>query len=330
MTVQSLVRLGLIGAGHRGRAIIEAMGRTTSACLVRVSSRNPETREQVTSNCQIFPDWRTMLDPTALDGLIIAAPSDTHFTIARDALVAGLPVLIETPLAMTIADAIALKQQAMPPLVMVNHTPLAHPAYRFMKELVVGNTVGPIRGIRSYFGAYRPGEPVLWRWGAQDLALCVDLLNTSEPEELLVRRIRHKTMPEGRGETVELRFDFAKDTDVRLRLSNILEQGMHYFAIHFDQLTLVYDGSSPGTLTLYPPVADFSVPNDEGQLVALPPEDPLSNTLSWFAMAIANRVDDSESLDLGVDVVALLARCQAFLEGKTDDRLIVPSSAPGA
>ncbi|VBB69280.1 oxidoreductase, Gfo/Idh/MocA family/transferase hexapeptide repeat protein [invertebrate metagenome] len=316
MTVQSSIRLGLIGAGRRGRAIIKAIDRTTSAHLVRVGSHKMETSALVSSSCQIFPDWHAILDPVALDGLIIATPPATHFSIASHALAAKIPTLIEIPLSTTLEHAIALKKLTSPPLAIVNHTLLTHPAYRFIKELVRGHTIGPIRAIRSYFGAYCPDSPVLWNWGAQELALCVDLLNASEPEDISARYIRRHATLGGSGETVELRLDFVQDTDVevRIRLSNILEQKTHYFAVYFDRLTLVYDGSDSGTLKLHPPIPDFSVPDDTGQPVVLPMEDSLFNTISWFVVAVANRVEDTESLDLGVDVVALLERCQSVLE----------------
>ncbi len=316
MTDQSQIRLGLVGAGPRGRAIIETLDHVTDARLVRVSSSNPETRERVAPGCQIFPDWRPMLDSTALDGLIIATPPATHFAIAHAALAAGLPVLMEEPLAMTVADAVALKEQAGSALIMVNHTHLAHPAYRFIKELVTDETAGPIRAIRGYAGLRHPDVPILWTWGAQELAMCIDLLDTSEPEDLSARLVKRQHLPEGSGETIELRFDFAKGTDVRLRLSNILEEKTRYFAVHFDRLTLIYDGRGAGTLTLHPSAPDFQVPEDEGQRIELPTEDPLFNVLSWFTLALANGVEDLGSLNLGMDVVFLLARCQAMLEGK--------------
>ena len=315
MTIPSSVRLGLIGAGYRGRAIIKAIEHTKSAHLVCVGSRGSETRAYVPSSCKIFPDWRVMLDPAALDGLIVATPPATHFSISCDVLSEKIPLLIETPLTTTLEDAIALKKISSPPLIMVNHTLLAHPAYRFIKELVIGNTVGPIRALRSYIGMCSPDRSVLWHFGAQELALCIDLLNTSEPEDLSARYIRRQKTPSGYTETIELQFNFVPETDVLIRLSNSLEKAIHYLAIHFDRLTLIYDGADSGQLSLHPPVPDFSVPNDQGQKILLKKEDLLVNTITEFTMAIANRLEDSESFNLGVDVVALLARCQATLEG---------------
>ncbi len=314
MKIQSSVRLGLIGAGNRGRAIIQAIERTMGAHLVSVGSRGPETRAHVPSSCQIFPDWHAMLDSAVLDGLIIATPPATHFPITREAVALNIPLLIETPITTTIEEAIALKKITPLPLIMVNHTLLAHPAYRFIKELVTGNTVGPIRALRSYFGMYSPDRPVLWHWGAQELALCVDLLDSSVPEDISARYVRRQINPHGCYETIELQLHFMQETDVRIRLSNSLERATHYLAVHFDHLTLIYDGMNSGKLTLHPSTRDFRVPEDEGQMIQLKLENPLINTITWFVMAVANRLEDSESLNLGIDVVALLAQCQAALE----------------
>ena len=241
MTAPAEIRLGMVGAGGRGHVLMEALARTPNVRVVGVGSRNPETSGQLAAGCRVFPDWRALLEPRFLDGLIIATPPATHFAIAREALAAGLPVLLESPLALDLAEAMAVKRLASESaLVMVDHSRLAHPACRFLKELVTGGAAGPVRAIRGYAGS---GSPVdasapLWTWGARDVALCIDLLNASEPEDLSARVVKHRRTPEGEGKTIELRFDFAKDADVRLRLSNILEQETDYFAVYFDRLTL--------------------------------------------------------------------------------------------
>ena len=317
MTAPAESRLGLVGAEGRGSVFMEALARTPHVQLAGVSSHTPETLGPLAAGCRVFPNWRALLDPRLLDGLIIATKPATHYAIAREALAAGLPVLLESPLALDLAEAMDLKRLADErALVMVDHSHLAHPACRFLKELAAGGAASPIRAIRGYAGGCGPAADAsspLWTWGARTIALCIDLLNASEPEDLSARVVKYRRTSEGEGKTIELRFDFAKDTDVRLRLSNILEQETDYFAVYFDQMTLVYDGLGADALSVHPPLPDFSVPTDEGQAVELPAEDPLVTVLRSFALAITNRTDDGESLNLGVDVVALLARCQAIL-----------------
>jgi hypothetical protein len=51
-----------------------------------------------------YADWRSMLDATPLDAVLIASPAGTHVEIVLAALEAGLHVFCEKPLAITLAD----------------------------------------------------------------------------------------------------------------------------------------------------------------------------------------------------------------------------------
>ena len=51
-----------------------------------------------------YADWRSMLDATPLDAVLIASPAGTHVEVVLAALEAGLHVFCEKPLAITLAD----------------------------------------------------------------------------------------------------------------------------------------------------------------------------------------------------------------------------------
>ena len=57
---------------------------------------------------RLVTDFADVLADDTIDGVVIATPVDTHFTLAKAALEAGKHVLVEKPLATTSADCEAL------------------------------------------------------------------------------------------------------------------------------------------------------------------------------------------------------------------------------
>ncbi|MEO5373430.1 MAG: Gfo/Idh/MocA family oxidoreductase [Alphaproteobacteria bacterium] len=313
------IRLGLIGAGRWGRNIIRTCGELSGITLARVASSNPETRTLVPPGTLVMEDWRELLNPNDVHGVMIASPATQHFTIARETIASGIPVMVEKPLTMSLGEAVTLKRVASmgQALVLVNHVHLVHPAYRAIKELC--GAVGAVRAIRSHagnWGPFRAEVPVLWDYGPHDVAMAIDLLD-GEPEYVSAVEVERRETPEGIGQSLDLRCEFPGEVDVRIRLSNLLPEKRRTFAVHFDTLVMVYDPLRPGSaLTIHPATDGFADPTGPGQPIELPDEQPLANAIMTFAMAIAGNVDDPGSLNLGVDVVATLSRCQAKLDGK--------------
>ena len=61
---------------------------------------------------RLYSDWTGLIADPDLDAVLIATPGDSHPLLASAALAAGKHVLVEKPLALTIADAEALARQA--------------------------------------------------------------------------------------------------------------------------------------------------------------------------------------------------------------------------
>jgi predicted dehydrogenase len=98
------LRVGLVGAGHFGRfhAAKVAVGARTR--LAGIHDRDPERAEALARECRVPAlDWPGLL--AASDAVVIASPAETHFALAAAALAAGRHVLVEKPIAATLAEA---------------------------------------------------------------------------------------------------------------------------------------------------------------------------------------------------------------------------------
>jgi predicted dehydrogenase len=102
------IQLGLIGAGGRGRAVMNTFIKTDRVEVPAVCDVWPQRSaeaKQTAVNAQTFTDHRKMLDNMKqLDAVLIATPDHWHAGTAIDALNAGKDVYVEKPLTLKIEE----------------------------------------------------------------------------------------------------------------------------------------------------------------------------------------------------------------------------------
>jgi predicted dehydrogenase len=102
------LRVAAVGVGSLGRhharnyAEMAGEGRVE---LVGVCDTNRETATAIGEihGCQVYDDWRDLLDKT--DAVSVATPTETHAEIACAFLEKGIHALVEKPIAVTLAEA---------------------------------------------------------------------------------------------------------------------------------------------------------------------------------------------------------------------------------
>ena len=305
--MSAAVRLGLAGAGAWGRNYIRTIGSLPGMRLACVASRNPETAKIVPPACAVLPDWRALLDPSLVDGVIIATPTPTHVSIALAAIEHGLPVLVEKPLTLDVIQARGVKARATEKqvLVMVDHTQLFHPAYRKLKSLLPRlGRLQSLRGLAGRIGPFRPDTPALWDWGSHDVAMCLDLIGTP-PTRIAAKVIERATIDGHEGESVQIDLGFPSSVAASLLVSNIFREKTRRFSAVGDRAALTYDDAAADKLSLEQ--------NGLRQPIAVDAELPLAVAVREFAQAIGARSRNARSLDVAVQVVEVLSVCAAAL-----------------
>ncbi|WP_405425590.1 Gfo/Idh/MocA family oxidoreductase [Micromonospora sp. NBC_00617] len=164
------LRVGLLGYGLAGRVFhAPLIAATPGLRLDAIVTRDPQRREQAH---QHFPDarlvddadelWRT---PQALDLVVVATPNRQHVPMARAALAAGLPVVVDKPLASTAADARALVEEAdrlrVPLTVFQNRR--WDGDFLTARGLVERGELGRVLRFESRFERFRPAIKPGWR-----------------------------------------------------------------------------------------------------------------------------------------------------------------------
>lgn len=109
------VRVGIVGIGNIGTAHANTLfgGQVEGAVLGAVCDISPDRREFAKENyigVEIFDDYKQMFDSGLIDAVIVSTPHKLHCDIAMDALSAGLNVLVEKPVDITVSKAKAINE----------------------------------------------------------------------------------------------------------------------------------------------------------------------------------------------------------------------------
>lgn len=138
-----MLRYGLIGCGRVAPRHAQSLGQIQNAHLVAVADQN-EARAQHFGweyNAASYTDYRPLLDREDIDAVCICVPSGAHAQVALDALDAGKHVLVEKPIALTLADAdamIARAQEVGRTLAVVLQNRYNHPMLRLRATIDAG------------------------------------------------------------------------------------------------------------------------------------------------------------------------------------------------
>jgi predicted dehydrogenase len=99
------VRLGIIGTGHMGQYHVNVARQLSAAALIGIYDADPERAKQIAEKhkTKAFTQLDQMLQE--VDAVVIAAPTFLHHSLAKQALESGKHVLVEKPIAETVAQA---------------------------------------------------------------------------------------------------------------------------------------------------------------------------------------------------------------------------------
>ena len=136
----SRLKLAVIGVGALGRHHARILSEFSDVELVAVVDSRPEQGGDVAAKCgsKWLADYRPLLTPGAVDAVSVVVPTVAHWQVAGEFLRAGLPVLVEKPLAATVSQAQELVQLAADnkALLQVGHIERFNPAFQVASERI--------------------------------------------------------------------------------------------------------------------------------------------------------------------------------------------------
>lgn len=166
------IRIGLIGAGGIAGAHVAGYRRNPDTVVFSAIAdpvrENAEKRRGDDAGVQIFADYRTMIAEAELDAVDICLPHHLHAEAIVAAAEAGLHVLCEKPLCLTLAEATAITEAAdrTGVTIMCAHNQLFFPTIAEAKRLIEAGTFGRVYEVRTTDSFYNDFTPESMGWRA--------------------------------------------------------------------------------------------------------------------------------------------------------------------
>ncbi len=161
------MRLGIIGAG--AVAVLHAEGAAVldGIELGAVCDLQPDLAAKVAGpwGAAVYTDYRQMLDDGVVDAVVINTPHGLHKEMVLAAAARGIPVLVEKPMATTLADCEAMEEACAAAKVVMVVGLIQHfmPEKLALQEALASGPLGRVLMIHDYRSTdYRPGARPAW------------------------------------------------------------------------------------------------------------------------------------------------------------------------
>ncbi|MGQ0823982.1 MAG: Gfo/Idh/MocA family protein [Actinomycetota bacterium] len=173
-----MIGIAVIGVGHWGPNLVRNFQEDSRTSVRWVIDHDPARLNEVGTR---YPDVHLGKDPSdalrdpTVDAVVIATPTSTHHDLAIMALEAGRHVLIEKPLAASLAQARHLQEiaHATDVVVMVGHVFLFNAAIERAKTLI-DESIGRLYYAtmqRTNLGPIRTDVNAAWDLAAHDISI---------------------------------------------------------------------------------------------------------------------------------------------------------------
>jgi len=173
--------IAVIGAGYWGRNLVRNFYEL--GVLKLVCDKNEAVLAEMGAS---YPGMERalavsdILSRKDIEGVVVATPAETHYTVVREVLLAGKHVFVEKPLVLREKEALELIDLAASGgrILMVGHLLQYHPAFIRLKELVKSGELGRVNYIysnRLNLGKIRREENALWSFAPHDISMILGL-----------------------------------------------------------------------------------------------------------------------------------------------------------
>ena len=162
------VRIAVAGAGLIGKAHIKRVLEEPGASLAAIVDPAPAARDDAGRlGVPWFADLEAMLRDARPDGVILATPNQLHLKGALATIAAGVPTLLEKPVAETVEDAMTIveaSEKAGVP-VLIGHHHRSSLTMAKAKEIIASGALGRITAVNALCWYLKPADyfDVAWR-----------------------------------------------------------------------------------------------------------------------------------------------------------------------
>jgi UDP-N-acetylglucosamine 3-dehydrogenase len=144
------IGIGIVGTGFMGRAFAQICTQLPDAKLVGLCDVVDESVRGIADQYKVpaFSKYSDLIRSPEVEAIVVSTPEDVHVAPCVEALQSGKHVLVEKPIADTVADSQTVLAATRPDLVLlVGHVLRFTTAYALAKQAVDEGKVGTVQNI---------------------------------------------------------------------------------------------------------------------------------------------------------------------------------------
>ncbi len=180
-----MIRVAVLGCGYWGKNILRVFDSLEGCELRMACDPRPETLARAYGRSDAFRttgDVNEVFGASDIDAVAICTPVDSHYSLARDALLAGKHVFVEKPMTHSLESAqdLAAVAEQTNLVLMVDHTFVYSGAVRKIRSIIETGDIGRLHyfdSVRINLGLFQPDVNVLWDLAAHDVSILLHLVD---------------------------------------------------------------------------------------------------------------------------------------------------------
>ena len=161
------IKTGLIGFGLSGRVFHAPFIELAEGFeLAAIAQRNSESSRLVYPHAETVRTYQEVLKNKALELVVIATPNETHFQMAKEALLAGKHIIVEKPFAPTLSETEELIGLAMEKnkRLFVFHNRRWDGDFMTVRQVIENGLLGEIVAYEAHYDRFKPElNPKPWK-----------------------------------------------------------------------------------------------------------------------------------------------------------------------
>jgi predicted dehydrogenase len=328
------LRVGVIGYGYWGPNLVRNFGAGPRTRVVGIAEPSAARRQVAAAHAPHIPcvaDAAQLIADPDVDAVAIATPIFTHHALARAALEAGKHVVVEKPLAPSVAEAEELAELAarVGRVLMVDHTFVYTGAVKKIRDVIAAGELGRVLyldSVRINLGLFQPDYNVIWDLAPHDLTIIDHVLPRPAPARWISAiGVSHY----GRHENLAyLTIGFDDGLLAHIHVNWVAPVKTRRMTIAGSQKMLVWDDTSPvEPVKIYESSVDWKAIDKEsayalnvqyrsGDVTSpkLDGKEALATMAQAFAAACLDGAASPSDAATGVRIVRLLEAAQRSLE----------------
>ena len=252
-----MINIAQIGVGYRGPNLLRNL-MLNKSCKVKIVMDISRERRKFVQNLYptiaVSSNAEDVFNDQAIDAVVISTPVATHYDLTIKALKSGKHVLVEKPMATTVAevDEIGRLSKDNDLVAMVGHTFLYNPAVRYVKKIIDSGELGEIRYIYSQrlnLGRIRADVDALWNFSPHDISIIQYWLDNPNPTS--IQRSGMAYVQDGIDDVVFMNIKYPKNILVNIHVSWLDPHKVRCMTVVGSKKMVVYDDVAEDKVAIY-------------------------------------------------------------------------------